>query len=238
MDFNATIDLIIKDLEEAREIIDDLKKYPGVPFLQVELAKSKCRSAGEVIALLKHSNDNIVETKEEMTGPTVHKHIQLQEEKKTSIRTGNFIPQTEEKNIIAIPVEIHPLSVENKEELEKIPENTSDSSILADKFSHLSNRFNEQLGNLKGEEDVTEILKTMPLTNLSEAIGVNDKFMFIREIFHGDKDAYNEVISQLDNAESLSGARAVLMSYTGNNIENDAVKQLLDLVKRKHSSNE
>jgi hypothetical protein len=53
MDFNATIDLIIKDLDAAREIIDDLKKYPGVPVLQVELAKSKCKSAGEVIALLK-----------------------------------------------------------------------------------------------------------------------------------------------------------------------------------------
>ena len=53
MDFNATIDLIIKDLNDASEIIDDLKKYPGVPALQVELAKSKCRSAGDVIALLK-----------------------------------------------------------------------------------------------------------------------------------------------------------------------------------------
>ena len=53
MDFNATIDLIIKDLKEASDIIDDLKKYPGVPVLQVELAKMKCRSAGEVIAILK-----------------------------------------------------------------------------------------------------------------------------------------------------------------------------------------
>jgi hypothetical protein len=42
MDFKATVDLIIKDLDEAREIIDDLKNYPGVPHLQVELAKSKC----------------------------------------------------------------------------------------------------------------------------------------------------------------------------------------------------
>ena len=62
MDFNATIDLIIKDLDEAREIIDDLKKYPGVPVLQVELAKSKCKSAGEVIALLKTIKENLLET--------------------------------------------------------------------------------------------------------------------------------------------------------------------------------
>src|SRR5664279_5568514 len=59
MDFNTTIDLIIKDLNEASEIIDDLKKYPGVPALQVELAKSKCRSAGDVIALLKSLGDVI-----------------------------------------------------------------------------------------------------------------------------------------------------------------------------------
>ena len=53
MDFNATVDLIIKELNEVREIIDDLKSYPGVPALQVELAKSKCKSAAEVIGLLK-----------------------------------------------------------------------------------------------------------------------------------------------------------------------------------------
>jgi hypothetical protein len=53
MDFNTTIDIIIKDLREAREIIDDFKNYPGVPELQVELAKSKCKSAEEIIALLK-----------------------------------------------------------------------------------------------------------------------------------------------------------------------------------------
>ena len=58
MDFNATIDLIIKDLKEASDIIDDLKKYPGVPLLQVELAKSKCKSAGEVIAMLKTLKEN------------------------------------------------------------------------------------------------------------------------------------------------------------------------------------
>ncbi|MFA5819298.1 MAG: hypothetical protein WC854_08475 [Bacteroidales bacterium] len=195
MDFNATIDLIIKDLDEAREIIDDLKKYPGVPVLQVELAKSKCKSAGEVIALLKSLRDNM-------------------------------------------PVLITPPPVEKKEESKKKPKKASESAIIADKFSHLSNRFNEQLGSMKSDEDILNILKTKPLTNLSEAIGVNDKFQFIREIFDGNKDAYIQAISRLDHAESLKDARAVIMSYTGDSNENEAVKQLLDLVKRKLPSNE
>ena len=233
MDFNATIDLIVKDLEEAREIIDDLKRYPGVPVLQVELAKSKCRSACEVIALLKNRKDNIQEAGEEIIRPPQQKLPQLKEEKKTFFRTGTAIPPVEEKKMPAQPAESVSLPVDKKEELKKMPEKKSDSPILADKFSQPSNSFNDQLGNQK-IDDVSDILKTMPLTNLSEAIGVNDKFMFIREIFHGDKDAYTQTISRLDNAANFSDARAVLMSYTGDNSENDAVNQLLDLVKRKH----
>ena len=66
MDLNATIDIIIKDLNEVREIIDDLKKYQGVPALQVELAKLKCKSVAEVIALLKdfHESFSAVKPKE------------------------------------------------------------------------------------------------------------------------------------------------------------------------------
>ncbi|TAL80131.1 MAG: hypothetical protein EPN88_01515 [Bacteroidetes bacterium] len=76
------------------------------------------------------------------------------------------------------------------------------------------------------------------MTSLSEAIGVNDKFLFMREIFNDNKDAYAQAISRLDNAESLADARAVIMSYTGDSNENEAVKQLLDLVKRKLPANE
>src|SRR5450759_2007593 len=64
MDFNSTIDIIIKDLDDARAIIDDLKKYEGVPILQVELAKSKCKSAADIIALLKTMNDIVPAAKE------------------------------------------------------------------------------------------------------------------------------------------------------------------------------
>jgi hypothetical protein len=208
MDFNATIDLIIRDLDEAREIIDDLKKYPGVPVLQVELAKSKCKSAGEIIALLKSIKENIPEQKEEKKSESLTIEI------------------------------IDPLPAEKKEEPFKIHKKESESTIIADKFSHLSSSFNEQMGSIRADEDISDILKTKQLSDLSDAIGINDKFLFIREIFEGNKDAYNQAINRLNNAENIIDARAVIMSYTGDNDESEAVKQLLDLVKRKFPHNE
>jgi hypothetical protein len=192
MDFNATVDLIIRDLNDAREIIDDLKNYPGVPLIQVELAKSKCKSAGEVIALLKN-----------LEGP-----VSLQEKK-----------------------------VVTRQEPEIPPVRVGESTIIADTFG-LSDRINEKMGNLREDEDVSEILKSKPLTNLKEAIGINDKFLFIRELFGGNQEAYNQAITRIDNAESLEDAKAVIMSYRGENKETDAVRQLLDLVKRKFPPNE
>src|SRR5512137_253303 len=59
MDLKKTIDYIIKDLREARDIIDDLKNYPEVPLIQIELAKSKCKSAEELISLLKNSEEPV-----------------------------------------------------------------------------------------------------------------------------------------------------------------------------------
>ena len=91
---------------------------------------------------------------------------------------------------------------------------------------------------MKSDNHLSDILKTKHLTSLSKAIGVNDKFLFIREIFNDNKDAYTQAITRLDSAESIIDARAVIMSYTGDNNENEAVKQLLDLVKRRLLSNE
>lgn len=258
MDFNATIDLIIKDLDETRKIIDDLKKIPGVPVLQVELAKSKCKSAGDVIALLKEMNINGGSfsdttnqpdlTKNEPAGKETSSLTDTPENKKEkAVKKGYTKPvvsasekgsQINDKSAILITDQATVEADLNKAEPVSESVNDSDSSILADRFSHMSTRFNEQLGNLKNEADITEQLNTKPITNLSDAIGINDKFHFIREIFNNDKDAFTQAIIRLEHTDSLADARAIIMSYTGNSEENEAVSKLLSLVKRKIQSNE
>ena len=47
MDFNGTIGLIIKNMNEIPRIIDDFKSYFGVPELHVELDKIKCENDAE-----------------------------------------------------------------------------------------------------------------------------------------------------------------------------------------------
>jgi hypothetical protein len=231
MDFNATIDLIIKDLNEAREIIDDLKKYSGVPVLQVELAKSKCKSAADIIALLKTiSIAEVPVTKEPHSQPQPQPQTESKPKPKPKVEAK---PQPEPP-LIPIPQPEPQPQPETQQQLHT----DKKTHIVGDSFSHLSNRFNEHLGGRMTDNDVTEIIKSKQITNLPEAIGINDRFLFIREIFNDNKEAYLQAIERLNVVVSITDARAIIMSYTGNNNENEAVKQLLDLVKRKISTNE
>ena len=217
MDFNAAVDLILKDLYEARDIIDDLKNYPGVPVIQVELAKSKCKSAAEVIALLKTVKpEESRPLPEEKQSP----HVQKKAEQGT-LPASAPAPATVTAAATAPPPQ---------------PE-TAGSVIFADTFAR-AERLNEQMKSRREDDHVSDMMKSKPLTNLADAIGVNDKFLFIREIFNGSPDSFNQAISKLETASNYSEAKEVLKGYTGESKESDVVKQLLDLVKRKFRGNE
>jgi hypothetical protein len=230
MDFNSTIDLIIKDLNEASAIIDDLKKYPGVPALQVELAKSKCRSAGEVIALLKSINIPVSEAGVVVQG---NKPIQTQTETHVPEKPVKVKPVQKESVTADTSMTGAYKKVKPADEIKP-----SDIPIVADKFTQKADLYETQSASIKTEKDLSDRLKVKTLASLTEAIGISDKFLFIGEIFDGNKEKYSQAISRLDKVESIEDARAIIMSYTDEKPESEAVNQLLELVKLKLPLNE
>ena len=223
MDFNSTVDLIIKDLDEAREIIDDFKNYPDVPLLQIELAKSKCKSASEVISLLKKVQVPLKSAEKKESIP---------------VKPVDLTDPVEVINRIAESPAPLAQTVRNIDASAPAPVKNTEPSIIADKFISQSDTLNDQLGSLKDDNDLHGSIKLKPITKLSDAIGVNDKFLFIRELFNGNPEAYNQAITKLDETAYFADAKAIIMSYTGENTESFAAIQLLDLVKRKFPEDE
>jgi hypothetical protein len=227
MDFSKAIDIILKDLNDLGEIIDDLKQYPDVPSFQIELARSKCKGAAEVLSLLRHSEEEVRED------------IRLMDRKSgdDEIKKENAVKDTPEQIIFDLPEKPKP-EPEIVSEKGRPKKKASETAILADQFSRLSDRFNEKLGGSKHEADISEIISTQPLKSLNDAIGINDRFHFINEVFNGSRDAYDQAINKLDMVKSLPDATAVIMSYTDSEEDSEPVKQLLDLVRRKIASHE
>jgi hypothetical protein len=244
MDFNSTIDLIRRELDEAYEIIDDLKKSSGAQLIQIELAKSKCRNAAMAIELLKTNNpvqELPVQTETKKSPDPVKEPV----EKPWKASTKEVIPGKQGiEPVVPIPAASEQKDIEEtdpdliimSEEDNKPEENKPYvAPIIADSFSHLANTFNEHVGK---ETDDYSYIKKKQVTSLASAIGVNDRFYYIREVFNGDRDAYSRAISELENITNIEDAKGVIAGYRKQKAENDASRQLLELVKRKLSPDE
>lgn len=230
MDFASTIDLIIKDLKDASEIIDDLKKYPGVPLLQVELAKSKCRSAADVISLLKQTGIPVEEVVHQAPAATTEakpvKTVKQEKPVSKPVITEKQIPVPKQQ---PEPVDDYTITIEHEH---------SDEVSIAERYMSTTDNTTETGRGVKPEPDLSDKLKAKQMTSITDAIGISDKFLFIGEIFGGSKDAYTATISKLDSASGIAEALEILKNVTEGMEENEAVLQLTELVKIKFPSNE
>lgn len=72
------------------------------------------------------------------------------------------------------------------------------------------------------------------ISSLRAAIGLNDRFLFIREIFANNTDKYNSVIDQLDKLETQQQAVELLKANISLQ-KNETSMKFVDLLKRRFS---
>ena len=79
-------------------------------------------------------------------------------------------------------------------------------------------------------------LQQGPVHDLKSAIGINDKFLFVNELFGGSMEKYNKSIENLNDLKTLNGAMIYLnelkieLSW---NSSNEAYQKLRDMVSHK-----
>ncbi len=101
--------------------------------------------------------------------------------------------------------------------------------------SQASDTLNDKLRESKTE--LREALKDTPIKDLKKAIGVNDRFLFINELFKGDEVMYERSIKTINGFSIFPEAeywiRRELKTKLGWNDQDVVVKQFDQLVKRR-----
>ena len=165
---------------------------------------------------------------------------------------GTDVKKKPEPEPVAVKVEISEVSApknilveqENKiiEEkiIQEIPvrdekEQQAKSAILAEKISPSDfHPINETLAQKKTGNDLSSKLQTAPLSSISSGIGLNDKFLFIRELFKGDNVLYNTTIQHLDTADSLANALDFIRLHFDWNEKDENTQKFINLIHRRH----
>ncbi len=110
---------------------------------------------------------------------------------------------------------------------------SGEPATLADKYRGDKKFINESLAGDRKTQDVSSKIQSKPIRNIGSALGINDRFKLINELFKGDKESFQKTIDILDGASNFNEAFSYINSSFDWDMEDESVQLLLDLVRRK-----
>jgi hypothetical protein len=245
--------------KELTELVDNIKEHSDrltvshtLPALELSVLLSKISKLYEEMIVLKHelskvefSNiEKLMETEVEEAPKEIVKEAKEAEEK----RTENLEKQEE----VIVPKKVESAIEEKKEEpivsetvedvkeevievpIEKLPEPEVVKTMTPYEID-----FQDLNTKLSGKEDnsVVDQLQKQPISDLTTAIGLNERYLYSNELFGGNMELFRAALKELNNKANFSEALAyfnedLLVKHNWNK-ENELVHSLKLLVARR-----
>ena len=82
---------------------------------------------------------------------------------------------------------------------------------------------------------LAEEITNSKISSLMEGVGINDKFLMIRDLFDGDDEAYATAIRDLDAEETFEDCMIYIVEHFEWNPDSEGAKFMMKLLERKHA---
>ena len=98
-----------------------------------------------------------------------------------------------------------------------------------------STSINDSFASETSEKTVADKLSRQPIKDLKSAIGLNQKFLFMNDLFEGDNELFNNAINKINAFNTLPEAIAFINGELSSawDKENSLVLNFMDLVERR-----
>lgn len=111
--------------------------------------------------------------------------------------------------------------------------------VVGESFGGSNNSVYERLASIRDDKSIGAQMQYKPVKSIREAIGVNEKFLFINELFNGDLEAYNSWINELNSCGSIHEAFELLNTLTrefqwDGRRSADTIEKFANLVQRRY----
>lgn len=230
MDYKHTIDILSENIKELAFIIDGFAANKRIPALELDLVLAKTRNLYDVLLMLKKYA--VLEYNQELSEPAENKSTPASENemKKEEIKTEKAIDSDLAGLEIPKSKAPNPAPADSKNETD---ENTVAPKILSDRFKKQPNSLHDDLIQSKPYYDLSAKLQSKPLANIPSAIGINERFSFIQELFQGNTDKYNKTMQVLNDALDFNEAYNYIIENFQWDMDSVLVQKILDLIRRK-----
>jgi hypothetical protein len=250
MDIKYTIEILTKDIQDIEKLVGKLQNSKDASAIELDLAMSKLRNVYEILTMIKADRLNDLVDKSLNGSPAAKPEPEpvvqpepVPEPESVVLPEPEAVPEPEsvvqpEPEAVAEPEPVTEPEPVVPPEPEPVAEPSSDATenkapeTLADKFQTESS-INENLAETRGENLDAKLIG-QPIDNISRNIGINDRFLIIRELFDGNSDGFSSLITRLDTAENYESASGLLEEHFADSMEHEGVEILAGLVKRRY----
>lgn len=136
--------------------------------------------------------------------------------------------------------QLQPVVHHTKDHTEKTHAAVADlfgNPIISDKVKKETPTLNDMIVSIKGDNSLAHHMQLKPIADLRTAIGINEKFQFVNDLFDGQIEKYNEAIMNLNNCSSGNEAKWLLKDLKNQynwKEENDAYNRIQTFVNRRY----
>ncbi len=225
MEFKNTIEVLHSQAREIVDITSKLEQQDDIPFIEIDLLLEKLRNIYDLTTDLRSAlqTDRSPELKKQAIRQ--ENHTVKQDDNEAEPKEKLLKPTKE--NIREKIEEDLATEAREKEKLK------NKSKLVSDRFQTSDPTLNDEISEKSKKEDISSQYKTKPIGSINSALGLNEKFELINELFNGNKEKFERTMEVLDTAGSFVEAYNYLEGNFEWDMDDVYVQRILELIRRK-----
>jgi hypothetical protein len=233
MQYKNTIEAVYIHLDEIQQSVARIGVEGDIRAIDVDLTLDKLRDVYDLLLSLRNESGAIkdipkVESKVMPKAPDISVVEDVIEETEETIELS-VEEQIVEKESPKPEIRDEPTQAEKNSRVRT----SSDRKNLGESFSSGKPILNEELSQSNPLTDVSSRFKTKPISSIGSAIGLNEKFELIQNLFDGDSLKYNHTMDVLNMSTDFNEAFEYLNSNFNWDMNDPLVVRILELIRRK-----
>jgi hypothetical protein len=207
MSYRHTLQAACESLHEVEDLVKGFPENENIPDIEIDLALQKLRNLYELLLIMKKSQEDT--PPEPLT---------------------TEIPQAVTAPIPDIPA-TPPVAEAPVTPTGKNTGKHKETKTLSDQFKGKTTLYESLHQNTAREADT--FIHAKPVTDVLSAIGINDRFTFIRELFNNDTAAFENTVKILNDSASFNDAYNYMIQRFNWDMDSETVQDLLGVIRRK-----
>ncbi len=225
MNYKHTLKAAMADLQDIANLLDTMYNKDTFSAIELDLALQKVRNIYDIMLMIRPEEKNIA-----------------MNNAKSELVDEASIKGIDSKQVIQ---EQPPVAQQEKDTPERTSGNEGDvmygkekknpHKVLSDKLGD-KKLLHDNLHQKVQYKDLSSRVQARPISDISTAIGINERFLFIRELFNNDARKYENAIRVLNDSANFNEAYNYMIREYAWDMDSELVQGLLEIVRRKFIS--